>query len=60
MAVTADDNVLSEVNVTINLLDSNDNSPVFLTSPAVFNVSEDSSVGEVVGILDVSYEKKAI
>ena len=55
MAVNADDNVLSEVNITINLLDSNDNSPVFVTSPVVFSVSEGASIGDIVGVLNVSF-----
>ena len=46
--------VLSEADVTIKLLDSNDNSPVFVTSPVVFSVSEDANIGDVVGVLNVS------
>ena len=53
-AVTAADEVLSEVNITINILDSNDNSPTFVTSPVLFNVSESVDIGDVVGILIVS------
>merc|ERR1719376_704332 len=50
-AVDSTDSVLSEADITINLLDSNDNSPVFVTSPVVFSVSEDASVGVLVGTL---------
>ena len=46
--------VLSEVEITINLLDSNDNSPVFVTSPVVFSVSEDANIGDIIGVLNVS------
>ena len=48
--------MLSEADITINLLDSNDNSPIFVTSPVVFSVSEDASVGHLVGTLLVSYQ----
>merc|ERR1719376_116311 len=50
-AVDSTDSVLSEADITINLLDSNDNSPVFVSSPVVFSVSEDASVGVLVGTL---------
>ena len=58
MAVTEDENTLSEAFIIINLLDSNDNSPVFVTSPVIFNVSEDACIGDVVGILEVNYKTK--
>ena len=60
MAVTEDENTLSEAFIIINLLDSNDNSPVFVTSPVIFNISEDAIIGDVVGILKVSYEIKLL
>ena len=48
------DNILSEADITIKLLDSNDNSPVFVTSPVAFSISEDANIGDVVGTLMVS------
>ena len=47
--------VLSEVDIAINLLDSNDNSPIFVTSPVNFSVSEDAHIGDIVGVLNVSF-----
>ena len=44
----------STLTVDITIEDSNDNSPVFNSSPYVFNLIENSSIGSTVGVLQAS------
>ena len=51
-ATNTKENVSSLLNITISVLDDNDNPPEFLTSPFVFSVFSNMSVGSLIGRLE--------